>query len=89
MSLVIDDPRTEALARELAAREGVTPAEAVARALADRLGPDRRAAAADRLRALRDEIAAANPQAAEPIPWEVMKRWAQDEPDENTAEPKP
>jgi hypothetical protein len=85
MSMVLDDPRIEALAQELARRQGVTPVEAVARALQAQLGPTSKEQAADDLRALRDEIARAFPAGAAPIPWETVKRWARDDDGGDTA----
>lgn len=75
MSLVIDDPAIEALARELARRDGVSPAEAIARALADSLNADPRAAAVARLSALRAHLE--QERSAWPA-WEDMKSWAED-----------
>lgn len=78
MSIVIDNPRTQALAAELAAREGVSPEEAVTRALEAKLGLDPRRAALDRLAALQAKLAA---EGRDWPAWEEMKAWAQDDDD--------
>jgi hypothetical protein len=82
MSLVIENQRAEAMARELARRTGVSPAEAVAAALEATLGatsaaPDnaRRAAAIASLDALRKALA----DRADDWPeWDELKSWAED-----------
>lgn len=89
MSLIIEDPHAEALAREIARREGVSPVEAVTRALEQRFGGathpaagtdgQRRRAALDRLAAIRTDIASRYPGESGALPWSVLKRWAEDE----------
>ncbi len=86
MSLIINDSRAESLAHELARREGVTPGEAVARALEAKLASGPRETAAVRLRALREEMRAAQPGGLTLIPWETVKRWARDEPDDQSTD---
>lgn len=90
MSLVIEDPHIEALARALAAREGVTPACAIAHALEAQLGtlasaPDAaaREAALDRIAALQADIARRFPNERAPLPWDTVKAWAEDLPDDS------
>lgn len=80
MSITIDNPRTEALAHELGRREGLGPADAIARALEAQLQLPSRAEAVLRLRALRDDLARADPRPSDTVDWAVLRRWARDEP---------
>lgn len=85
MSLVIDDPRIEALAHELARREGLTPAAAIARALETHIGAhpaadhagraEARAAALARLAALQARLTERGGAWPE---WAELKSWGQD-----------
>jgi len=84
MGLVIDDERAAALVRELAAREGTTPAQAVTRALEARLAASQDAAStseAQRRRA-RERLVALQAKLAERggqwPSWDDLKSWGQD-----------
>ena len=81
MPIVIDDPATEALARDLARREGLTPSELIARALAERSArapvEERaaRAAAFAELDALRARLEA---RGGDWPAWRDLQAWGRD-----------